>query len=113
MSLTSAVLDAANDGATAILGYAAIHSSSSSGSQTSNERRAITWGSSSGAVATSTAVPLAFTGTPGAAATHLGIWSALSGGTFRGYKTLSGDQTFNAAGAYNVTALTLTASSGA
>ena len=54
---------------------------------------------------------LSFTG--GAAsgpATHVGFWSALTGGTFYGWQALTGDQAFNAAGEYNVTALTLAGS---
>lgn len=55
---------------------------------------------------------LAFSG--GAAsgpATHLGFWSALTGGTFYGFFPLTGDQTFNAAGEYTVTAGTVNGSS--
>jgi hypothetical protein len=50
----------------------------------------------------------AFTG--GAAsgpATYVGFWSALTVGTFYGYLPLTGDQTFNAAGAYTVTSLSI------
>jgi hypothetical protein len=54
----------------------------------------------------------AFTG--GAAngpCTHVGFWSAVSGGTFHGYVALSGDQTFNSAGEYTITSLTVNGSS--
>lgn len=50
----------------------------------------------------------AFTG--GAAsgpAQYLGFWSASTAGTFYGYLPLTGDQTFNAAGAYTVTSVTI------
>lgn len=113
MALQTAVLDVAVNAATAIMGFAAIHSDGTSGTQTSSQRIAVGWDPSSGAIAASGGVPLAFTGTPGAAATHLGLWSAASGGTFRGSRVLVGDQTFNAAGEYNVTALTLTGTSSA
>lgn len=109
MALTDAVLDAANDGATAVLAWAAIHGDATSGSQTSNERIEITWDPSTGAVAVADNVPLEFTGGPSDPATHLGVWSAQTEGTFRGAAPLSGDQTFNAAGEYAVTAITLTA----
>jgi hypothetical protein len=109
MALQTAVLDAANDGATAIMAWAAIHSDGTSGTQTSNERIAISWGASAAAVATSGGVPLAFTGAANADASHLGVWSLQAGGTFRGAAALTGDQTFNSAGEYNVTAITLTA----
>lgn len=50
----------------------------------------------------------AFTG--GAAsgpATYVGFWSAITAGTFYGYLPLTGDQTFNAAGQYTVTSLSI------
>lgn len=43
--------------------------------------------------------------------TYVGLWSASSGGTFRGGFALSGDQVFNANGEYNLTALTITGTS--
>lgn len=43
-------------------------------------------------------------------ATYVGLWDT-AGTTFYGAYPLTGDQTFNAAGAYSVTALSLTGSS--
>jgi hypothetical protein len=42
----------------------------------------------------------------------VGFWhgNPTTGGTFRGYSPLTGDQTFNAAGAYTVDSVTLTGS---
>lgn len=108
MALEQAVLNAGVDGATAIMGWAAIHSDATSGSQVSNERVAIVWDPATGAVAASGAVPLAFTGAASGPATHLGIWDASTAGTFRGTVALTGDQAFNAAGEYSVTSITLT-----
>src|SRR4051794_20693424 len=54
---------------------------------------------------------VAFTG--GAAsgsATHVGLWDA-AGTTFYGYFPLTGDQTFNAAGEYTLTQITVAGSS--
>lgn len=54
----------------------------------------------------------AFTG--GAAngpATYVGLWSAVTGGTFYGSVQLTGDQTFNSAGEYTITSLTVNGSS--
>lgn len=60
----------------------------------------------------------AFTG--GAAngpCTHVGFWSAVgsgsppTGGTFYGYQALTGDQTFNSAGEYTITSLTVSGTS--
>lgn len=54
----------------------------------------------------------AFTGgAASGACTHVGLWSALTAGTFYGYFALTGDQTFNAAGEYTLTAITVTGSS--
>lgn len=53
---------------------------------------------------------LAFTGgASNGACTHIGFWSQVAaGGTFYGWLPLTGDQTFNAAGEYTVTAVTIT-----
>lgn len=56
-----------------------------------------------------TVTNLAFTG--GAASgpcVRVGYWSASSGGTYYGGSLLTGDQTFNAAGAYTVSSITET-----
>jgi hypothetical protein len=51
---------------------------------------------------------LAFTGgAASGAATHAGFWSASSAGTFYGWYALTGDQTFNAAGEYTVTGISI------
>lgn len=102
----NAILD---DGNEAVL-YVAIGSGPTAGDQTSAARHQIT-SSVSGGVITATGVPYAFTGTPGAGATHALIFSAATAGTFYGFEALTGDQAFNAAGDYNLTALTVTGSS--
>lgn len=54
----------------------------------------------------------AFVGAPATTAvTYVGLWSALTAGTFRGGFALTGDLTTNAAGEYTVTALTITGTS--
>lgn len=109
MALTTAVLNAGANGATSILAWGAIHSDATSGSQVSNERLALSWDPAAGAVAVVGAVPLVFTGASGGPATHFGVWSEESGGTFRGSAALVGDQTFNSAGEYSVTSVSLPA----
>lgn len=52
---------------------------------------------------------LNFNGPASGTCTHFGFWTALTGGTFKGGGALTGDQAFNAAGEYNVTAATVTA----
>jgi hypothetical protein len=50
-------------------------------------------------------------GAPSGPATHVGLWSAITGGTFYGSQALTGDQTFNAAGEYTITSLAVNGSS--
>lgn len=102
----NAILDDGNEAAL----YVAIGSGTTAGTENSAARHAIT-SSVAGGVITATGVPYAFTGTPGAAATNALIFSALTGGTFYGNEPLTGDQAYNAAGDYNLTALTITGSS--
>lgn len=111
MALEVAVLNAGADGAVTVLLWAAIHSDATSGSQISNERIAVTWDPATGAVAPVNNAPLAFTGTAaGRAGVFLGMWNQdQPGGTFRGSVALVGDGDFNAAGEYNVNAVTMTA----
>lgn len=111
MALTNTVLNAAADGAVAVAAWAALHEDATSGSQVSNERVAVSWDPATGTIAASGATPLAFTG---AAASRTELYLALwdqdqPGGTFRGSVQLVGDADFNAAGDYNVTAVTMTA----
>lgn len=115
MPATTAVLNAAVDGATTLLGFASIHTADPEPSG-ANEvtgggyaRQAITWDPATGAVAGIDGT-LSFNGPANEDATHLGLWSAVSGGTFRGSSVLTGDQAFNASGEYNVTAITVTGS---
>lgn len=111
MGLNNAGIDAIlNDGNEATV-YAGVGSGPNSGDQTSTARILLTLGAPSATVITVTNVPLSFSGTPAAGATHVLFYSASTAGTFYGFKALTGDQAFNAAGAYEITALTLTGSS--
>lgn len=116
MGLNVGVLDAAVDAATDLLLFASIHTSAPDATG-SNEvtgggyaRQAVAFDPATSAVASLDAT-LAFSGPASGAATHIGFWSASSGGTFRGFKALTGDQAFNAAGEYEVTSVTVTGSS--
>lgn len=110
MPLNTAGINAVLDQGNEVTMWVAVGSGQTAGDQTSGQRRQVTFSVASG-VLTDTAVPHAFTGTPGAAATNALFFSASSAGTFYGYDALTGDQTFNAAGEYNITALTVTGSS--
>lgn len=115
MPVTTAVLNAAADGAVAILGFASLHTADpepSGGNEVAGggyARQAITWNAATGAVSGLNGT-LSFDGPASGAATHLGLWSAVSAGTFRGSSPLTGDQAFNASGEYTVTDITVTAS---
>lgn len=116
MGLNTTVLDVAVDAATDLLVYASLHSAAPNASG-SNEvtgggyaRQACTFGAPSAGVGALTGT-LTFAGTASSAVTHVGFWSASTSGTFRGFKALTGDQTFNSAGEYEVTAVTVTGSS--
>lgn len=102
----NALLD---DGNEAVV-YVAIGNGPLSTNQVSTARVQVAMSVASGVI-TATGVPYAFTGTALAAATHALLYSAPTGGTFYGYDALAGDQAFNAAGAYNLTSLTITGSS--
>ena len=92
--------------------YMSLHSAAPDGSgsnETAAARKLITWDTASQDMAFTD--DLAFTG--GAASgdcKYAGLWSASTGGTFYGYQALTGDQAFNAAGEYTVTAGTWTGS---
>lgn len=110
MPLNQAGITAYLDSGNEAVVYAAIGDGPTSADQTSAARVQITSSVAAGVI-TATGVPYAFTGTPGDGATHVLLYSAASGGTFYGYDALTGDTTFNAAGEYNLTALTITGSS--
>lgn len=82
----------------------------SGANQATSARVAASWpGASTGDL---TITNKAFTG--GAAngpVTHVCLWSAVTGGTFYGSVALTGDTTFNSAGEYTITSLTVNGSS--
>jgi len=104
-----------NIGATAmqaVATHAQLHTAEPNAAGTTNvatsARQAITWITAANGDMVVTA-DAAFTG--GAAsgpATHVSLWSASSAGTHYGYFALTGDQTFNAAGEYTLTGITVT-----
>jgi len=89
--------------------YLALHSAdpgTTGTSPTTAARVAAGWTTSNGVA---TATGKSFTGgAASGAVTHVGYWSALTGGTFYGSRALTGDQAFNAAGQYNTGTITET-----
>lgn len=113
MSLNAAGLQAWNEDGNDGVWWVGIGSSTTSGSQTSAARVQVTWGTPTNAspsVVSATNVPMAFTGTAAAGATNALFFSASTAGTFYGNQALTGDQAFNAAGNYQISALTFSLS---
>jgi hypothetical protein len=94
----------------AAMTHMAIHTAqpnASGSNESAAARQAITWVTAANGDMVAT-VDLAFTGgAASGAATHVGFWSASSAGTFYGWLPLTGDQTFNAAGEYTVTGVSI------
>lgn len=110
MPLNTAGINAfLEDGNEAVV-WVAVGDGQAAGDQTSAQRRQLASTVAAGVI-TATGVPYAYTGAPGDGATNALFFSASTGGTFYGYDALTGDQAFNAAGEYDITALTVTGSS--
>lgn len=111
MALNDTILNIGNAAMQTAMTHAQIHTAqpNASGSNESTAtRQAITWVTAANGDLVAT-VDLNFTG--GAAsgpATHVGFWSAAAAGTFYGWQALTGDQTFNSAGEYTLTGITIT-----
>lgn len=110
MALNTAALNTAAAAFTAAYPYLSLHTTgavSSSTNESTAARMAASWSApTTGVVSVTTK---AFTG--GAASgpcVRVGYWSAASAGTYGGGSLLTGDQAFNAAGAYTVNSITET-----
>jgi hypothetical protein len=111
MALNTAGITAFLVAGEAAVVWVAIGDGPTAGDQTSNERRQLIMDAAGGVITADTTPPLEFTGAPGAGATHGLYFSAATAGTFYGFEETAGDQAFNSAGAYQVTAATFTGSS--
>jgi len=113
MALQTAALNAAVDAIVALTGFASIHTADPGGTGASEvsgggyARQAVTWTAASNGSRSANAT-LAFSAAASTAANFVGLWSAVTGGTWYGGEALAGDNAFNAAGDYNVTVLTIT-----
>jgi hypothetical protein len=114
MPLTDGTLNALGTHLASLCGWASLHSAdpgSTGTNATSAARKAITFNVDADGDLT-LASTVAFTGgAASGAVSHVGLWSASSGGTFRGGFALTGDTSFNAAGEYNLTGLTINGTS--
>jgi hypothetical protein len=111
MALNAAGIQAILAAGEAAVVWVGIGDGPTAGDQTSNERRQLVWDAVNGVLVADTDPVLTFTGTPAAGATHGLYFSAAVAGTFYGFEETAGDQAFNAAGAYEITAATITGSS--
>lgn len=110
MTLNDAALNIGANAIRAAITHVSLHSAApnaTGSNETTAARRPIAW---SAAVAGDiTASNIAFTGVAAnGPVTHLGYWSAATGGTFYGFRALAGDQSANAAGEYTVTSVSET-----
>ena len=105
--LVAAGLNAQVSGLTAVVAYASLHSADPStgganeitgGSYT---REAVSWGAASAGTAASNA-DIVFDVPGSTTITHLGYWSAVSGGTFYGSRALDTSQTYATDGTYTI-----------
>lgn len=110
MALNDTILNIGAAAMQAAMTHAAIHTAEPNGSGSNAStaaRQAITWETAANGDMIAT-VDVPFTGgASGGPATHVGFWSASSAGTFYGWLPLTGDQTFNAAGEYTLTGISI------
>ena len=113
MALNDTILNVGADAMRAAMTHIAIHTANPepTGTNPATSARVVaSWPAASGGDLTIS--NKAFTG--GAAngpATYVGFWSAITGGVFYGSVALTGDTTFNSAGEYTITSLTVNGSS--
>jgi len=75
---------------------------------TTAARQPVTWGTVAAGDFSSSAAINFTGGTANGPVTHVTYWSAATGGTYYGSQALTGDNTFNSAGEYTVSSLSIT-----
>lgn len=114
MALEENVLNTAVDAVTAELSWISLHSadpSTSGANETSDARLSATWASASSGSASITNDPLSFTGPNSGAITHVGAWDSETMGVWKGSAPIVGDSSFNANGDFDLTSLSVIATS--
>ncbi|MCA1984791.1 phage tail fiber protein [Nocardioides nematodiphilus] len=110
MALTDGTLNLMGTYLAGLCGYASIHTANpgtTGASESTAARKAVTFSVDADGDLTLSATVNFTGGAASGPATYVGLWSAATGGTFRGGYALTGDQAFNAAGQYNLTSLTI------
>lgn len=112
VGLNDTILNIGNAAMQAVMTHAQLHSAEPNAAGTTNvtsaARQPITWVTAANGDLVVTA-DAAFTGgAASGACTYVSLWSASTAGTHYGYFALTGDTTFNAAGEYTLTGITIT-----
>ncbi|MEM9134286.1 MAG: hypothetical protein AAGE88_18200 [Actinomycetota bacterium] len=115
MGVSTTGLNAAADGVAGVAGFASLHSAAA-GTTGANEisgggyaRQPVVWDAATGAIASLNGTE-SFSGPASQAVAEVGLFDALTGGNFIGSGAITGDAAFNAAGQYDITDITITAS---
>lgn len=109
MALNGTGLSAQVSGLTAVAVYASLHTAEPNASGSSEvtggsyTRESISWAAASNGTAATNA-NIVFDVPASTTITHVGYWSAVSGGTFYGSRVLDASQTFATAGTYTISA---------
>lgn len=107
MALNDNGLNAQVGGLTTVASYASLHTAEPNASGNhevsggSYARESISWAAASGGTAVSDA-EIVFDVPGSTTITHLGYWSAVSGGTFYGSRALDTEQTYATDGTYTI-----------
>lgn len=105
--IVAAGLDSYVTGFTSVAVFASLHTADPSTGGTSEvtggsySRESISWGAASGGTAVTDAA-IVFDVPGSTTITHLGYWSAVSGGTFYGSRALDTSQTYATDGTYTI-----------
>lgn len=111
MALFDSCLNIAAAAMQAVCSYAQLHSGAPGAAGTANVttagRQAVTWETPSGGDMIATA-DIAFTGGAASGAVgYVSLWTAATGGACHGWLPITGDATFNAAGEYTLTGISI------
>ena len=114
MPLLDATLNSMADHLAGLITHVSLHTAdpgTSGANESSAGRQPVTWTAAATGDIEATA-PLEFTGgTASGPITHVGFWSAATGGTFHGSQATTGDSTFSSTGTVTLTELQVLGSS--